>query len=371
MLNARSLYNKPDNFKDLLHQIGPDLLLASETWERKRKPLTKILPSSQYKIISYARDNNRSGGGCAIFYSENRFEVLNLEILAPEGVEIVWALFTPKIGNPNTRRVKRIAVGSVYVSPNSQFKSATIDHIIETIHCLRSRYDNEVNFLIGGDFNRLNISSILDAYGALKQSVSVPTRNGAVLEIVLSDLHTLYHPPTTLNPLQVDEDKNGVNSDHNIVVLAPLSNADYQIERVKKSVKTRPLPESTIFEFENDLISHDWSEVVNCPRIDEKVEQFHKYITATVNKHFPEKTVKISNLDKKWFSPKLKSMHRRMQREFFRKRKSPKWKKLKAKFKKEKRKSIKQFYSEFVTDLKNQILGNGLPWLRELGHWIK
>ena len=79
-----------------MHQIGPDLILASETWERKRKPLTKILSSDQYKIISYSREANRSGGGCAIFYNENRFEVVNLEIEAPPGVEMVWALFTPK-----------------------------------------------------------------------------------------------------------------------------------------------------------------------------------------------------------------------------------------------------------------------------------
>ena len=367
MLNARSLYNKPDNFKDLLHQIGPDLLLASETWERKRKPLTKILPSSQYKIISYARDNNRNGGGCAIYYSENRFEVLNLEILAPEGVEIVWALFTPKIGNPNTRRVKRIAVGSVYVSPNSQYKSATIDHIIETIHCLRSRYDNEINFLIGGDFNRLNISSILDAYGALKQSVSVPTRNEAILEIVLSDIHTLYHPPTTLAPLQVDADKNGADSDHDVVVLAPLVNADYKIERIKKCIKTRPIPDSKIIEFENEMIMHDWTDVLNCEDVDEKVDKFHKFITAALDKHFPEKSVKISNLDKKWFSPKLKSMHRRMQREYFRNRKSPKWKKLKSKFKKEKRKSIKSFYSEFVSTLKSTNPGKWYCMAKKLG----
>ena len=150
---------------------------------------------------------------------------------------MVWALFTPKIGNVNMRKVKRIAVGSVYVSPNSQFKAATIDHVIETIHCLRSKYDNELNFLIGGDFNRLDISSILNAYGALKQSVSVPTRKGAILEIVLSDLHTIYHPPTTLAPLQVDADKNGVDSDHNVVVLAPLINAKYCIDRVKNLSK--------------------------------------------------------------------------------------------------------------------------------------
>ena len=33
MMNARSLYNKQEHFKDL-YQLGPDLIFASETWER-------------------------------------------------------------------------------------------------------------------------------------------------------------------------------------------------------------------------------------------------------------------------------------------------------------------------------------------------
>ena len=120
--------------------------------------------------------------------------------------------------------MKRIVVGSFYVSPNSPHKAAIIEHIIETIHVLRSKFDNQVNFLLGGDFNRLNIGNILDAYGALNQLVSVPTRQGATLEIVLSDLHSLYHPP-----LEVDQNKNGANSDHNILVIAPLSNQKFVI----------------------------------------------------------------------------------------------------------------------------------------------
>ena len=100
--------------------------------------------------------------------------------------------------------MKRIVVGSFYVSPNSPHKAAIIEHIIETIHVLRSKFDNQVNFLLGGDFNRLNIGNILDAYWALNQLVSVPTRQGATLEIVLSNLHSLYYPPITLPPLEED-----------------------------------------------------------------------------------------------------------------------------------------------------------------------
>ena len=77
-------------------------------------------------------------------------------------------------------------------------KVETIDHIIETIHMRGGQYDNEVYFLIGGDFNRLDITEILDSYGGLKRVISLSTRESATLEILLTDLHTVFHPPTTL-----------------------------------------------------------------------------------------------------------------------------------------------------------------------------
>lgn len=54
MLNARSLYNKVNNFKSLLYQIGPDIVLVSETWERQRQSLDQLLSSpsiKQYHIV--------------------------------------------------------------------------------------------------------------------------------------------------------------------------------------------------------------------------------------------------------------------------------------------------------------------------------
>ena len=56
-----------------------------------------------------------------------------------------------------------------------------------------------------------------------------------------------------------------------------------------------------------------------------------------------------------------------MQREFFRNRKSAKWKKLKSKFKKEKRKSIKHVHSEFVTELKATNPGKWYGMAKKLG----
>ena len=197
LFNARSIFNKSDNLTEMLHQIGPDLCIISETFERERKKIDSVLNSRHFKSISCYRKNRAPGGGCSILYHENRFSVTNLEIAAPEEIESCWAMFVPKSSsNGHNQKVKRIAVGSYYVSPRSRHKDEIIEHIISTIHQLRAKYDNDVHFLVGGDFNRLEITDILDSYGALKQIISVPTRKTALLEIILTDLHTLFHPPS-------------------------------------------------------------------------------------------------------------------------------------------------------------------------------
>ena len=177
-------------------------------------------------MISYKREkvNNRQpGGGCAIIYNKRSFNVCEIDNKPPTGVEACWAVLSPISPNP-LHKVKKVVVGSFYVSPKSQYKDETIDYIIQSIHFLRSKFDNNVSFLLGGDLNRLKIESILDCYGALKQIITVPTREGATLENIITDLHSFYHPPTTLPPLQVEENKKGKDGDHQDFNLAPLSN---------------------------------------------------------------------------------------------------------------------------------------------------
>jgi hypothetical protein len=102
-----------------------------------------------------------------------------------------------------------------------------------------------------------------------------------------------------LAPLQVYEDKNGKDSDHNLVIFAPKSDANYKIERKKKVIKTRPIPESNIPLFANEIQKQTWEEITNEPDIDLKVYKFHRLIILILDKYFPEKTISISNLDKK------------------------------------------------------------------------
>ena len=137
--NARSLYPKPDNLKTLLTELGIEIAIVSETWERERESLETLLKLQNYKIISYKRQkrkaNKKPGGGAGIIYNENRFEISKLEVPVPSGVEAAWSLVKPK----EESKIKKIAVCSLYVSPTSKFKTKTIDHLVETIHLLRSQ----------------------------------------------------------------------------------------------------------------------------------------------------------------------------------------------------------------------------------------
>ena len=139
------------------------------------------------------------------------------------------------------------------------------------------------------------------------------------------------------------------------------------MQRKKKTVVTRPLPESQIMKFEQSVMFYDWEEQFLGKTVDQKVELFHKVLRTNLDKYFPEKSTKMSSLDKDWMSPQLKQLHRSMQREFFKNRKSQKYLKLKSKFKKLKRNTVKTLYSGFVTDLKSINPGKWYSMARKIG----
>ena len=153
--------------------------------------------------------------------------------------------------------IKYIAIGSIYISSDSKYKTATVDHVIDSIHLLRSKYDDQVKFLIACDVNRVKVDRILDAYGPLRQIISAGTRLSAILENVLTDLHTLYQPPDYLSPLQVDADQIGEDSDHRIIMLNPIE-INHNRKYEKRSIVTRPLPQSGIDKLSAFFAIHNW-----------------------------------------------------------------------------------------------------------------
>jgi hypothetical protein len=115
------------------------------------------------------------------------------------------------------------------------------------------------------------------------------------------------------------------------------------------------------------LARYPWDEVFLAKSVDEQVEIFHKFLRNSLDKYFPEKVTKMSVLDKKWMNPHSKQIHRAMKREFFKNRKSQKYKQLKSKFKKMKRQNLKSVYKNFVSNLKVTDPGKWYAMAKQIG----
>ena len=143
-----------------------------------------------------------------------------------------------------------------------------------------------------------------------------------------------------------------MDGDHSGLILAPKASKDFIVKRQKRRVKIRPLPESKMKLFCLEMTQHKWTDVLEAIDVDQRTEHFHKFLQKLLNKYFPEKSVSISSLDKQWMTPQLKQILRQAQRERLTKGKCKKFKELWAKFRKLKRKQIKNFHKVFVEDLK-------------------
>ena len=137
---------------------------------------------------------------------------------------------TVTIKNTNTKRtssVQKIIVGSIYSKPNSRAKSKLLDHIAEVYTHMSTKHQQGLHWIICGDTNDLKIDSILHLSKTMRQVVNKPTRidpvhnTEKVLDKIMTTLSTMYQEPQALPPLDMDPDKDGKPSDHNIVVMSP------------------------------------------------------------------------------------------------------------------------------------------------------
>ena len=68
------------------------------------------------------------------------------------------------------------------------------DHIIGTLQKLTTKYDGCAIF-VGGDKNKMDISSLLNTNLKMKQIVSKPTRKNEILDICLTNMYAYYNAP--------------------------------------------------------------------------------------------------------------------------------------------------------------------------------
>ena len=149
-----------------------------------------------------------------------------------------------------------------------------------------------------GDFNDLNIIDICQSC-ALKQVVKVPTRNNAILDLIMTNQdNSWYKDPISLPSID--------NSDHLCVLYVPKKHTKPEI--IKKKILIREFKKSAILEFGEWLVNFDWSYLFEINDVNLKVEYFCTVTWLMINKFFPTKQVTINSSDKDWITPKIKRL---------------------------------------------------------------
>ena len=166
-------------------------------------------------------------------------------------------------------------------------------------------------------------------------------------------------------PLDNDPDKTGKPSDHNIVLMRPISNAMNIPARHKKTVTFRPLPQSGIHLMGQWITSHDFTEVYDAITAHEKAEIIQQLLITQLNNFLPEKTVKITSDDQPWINHEIKQLDRQRKREYWKNKKSEKWKKMNDKFKQKCNEAKSNYTNSMVNDLKSS---NPKQWYLSLIH---
>ena len=352
-LNPRSVYNKKEEFKTMMDQLDVDICFMSESWDREGNGLEKVIRMDDYQIVKNIVQRRSKGGKPALIIKKEKYFIKELcpsVITVPPTVEATWALLTPKI--QNNSEVKHIAVASVYYAKRTKRKDF-IDHIIEAYNVLLAKYGQGLQFIIAGDYNRLNIKPILNLSPNLSQMVSIPTRTNpnATLDKIITTLGKYYLPPTSLPPLDNDVNGNGKPSDHLIIIMRPISQNNCPKPQMK-IIKYRPLPESGMLMFKQWLQTESWSALYQLETAHEKAAHLHRELLAKLDCYLPVKILKIRKDDQAWVNNEIKSLDRRCKREYSKRKKSMKWKSLNDELIQKCEKAKKDYSKNIVNDLK-------------------
>ena len=324
-LNPRSIYNKIDEFATFVTEEDVDLVCMSESWEREELTLSEVINIPDYTVISNVHQRRGKGGRPAIIANSRKFLIENMtqnSIDIPWGVEVVWAVLTPK-NVSNMSKIQKIIVASIYCKPDSRKKSLLLDHIAQVYSLMSSKFRNGLHWILCGDTNDLKLDSILDLNSNFSQVVQNPTRLNPprILDPIITTLSGYYQQPICLPPLDPDPDKNGKPSDHLMVVMPPISVIDNRPGRVTRRIKYRPFNVQKLEQMKTWINSEDWSTFYEEESANKKMEILQEKMVSKYHQYFPEKTRNISSDDNPYFTEKLKMLRRRKCRKYRKKRK--------------------------------------------------
>ena len=310
--NMRSLGPKLSNFSADMEDRMCGLSFLVEIWQKADNKkhifqIEELLELRGIRYISTPRPGKKRGGGAAIAAKIEHYSLSKLNICIPNNLEIVWGILKP---NQVTGKISKIIVCSFYCPPKSKKKSILLEHMTLTLQSLRLKYPG-AGVIISGDRNDLKMEKLKSIDPALKQLVMKGTRVPKILTVVLSDLQKYYQEPEIVKPIDVDNpEKGGSPSDHNGVVVNPLSDSNKPAKRTKFVRTVRPIPSSGVHNIGQVLTNETWQFMGPGLTSTQLTDLFQSYTQEILNIFCPKKQIFCWSEDKPFITENMKVLMR-------------------------------------------------------------
>ena len=143
------------------------------------------------------------------------------------------------------------------------------DHGVGTLHMLATKYPDS-GIILGADKNKMDIAPILNCGLRLRNCVEQPTRLGEVLDVIKMNTFFFYNSAIIVPPIQPEDPVTAKPSDHSVpVVFIPHTDRFSRPKQSYRTIKYRPLPESSLYKF------GEWIVIEGCFSMPNLYNWFH------------------------------------------------------------------------------------------------
>jgi hypothetical protein len=276
-----------------MKNLNIDIFIITETFLKDTIP-NSFITIDGYDIIRRDRkvckckqtacQSNHKGGGILVY---TRSSLNCTEHETHTSLESIWLKGTP----PKTNET--FYINASYHPPKNSNHDSPLTHYLVSSTTQILKDNPHSTIFIGGDFNKLNMSSLEDE--GLKILHTPPTRKDATLDLLLTNRVDLVDKATTFTP--------SLKTDHLGIIMQPKQKmpptrikAYYRNYTLKN--KEKLLESLQNFDFSQILLISDTN--IAAQTLDNTLSQF-------VTTAFPMKSITMSDRDPSWITPKIKA----------------------------------------------------------------
>ena len=201
-------------------------------------------------------------------------------------------------------------------------------------------------------------------FPGLKNLVLTPTYKNKVLDVIVTNLHSLYDPAMVFPPIQPDSPAHGAPSDHCVAVVSAPINLSNRLPVTKSVIRSRRnVSAPNLAKLSSSLSQVPWEEMDTLDDVDLMRDYFSNVVESLVNLHCPVIKIKVRENPKINVSSKLAALSIEKSRVFKRKGNCEEFKRLKKAIDIEKKETGRRDIAQTFVPKQN----NAKAWMNLVG----